>query len=191
MFKIGLLHGCCQHAEMFTGLLREYIKKFTKHFSVESVEFVPIEAQYSHPEKGKMWFKTLLELGRINTDDIPEEDINETLDYIQSIIKEKNVNFLIGFSQGGNVVSTYLRLRNNDKHIKGSILMSSYDFPRYSRCNITIPILYIGSRQDEIVKFTLFPQSCDDITIMEHHKAHSVYQNKAFITKVIEWMETL
>jgi predicted esterase len=187
MLKIGLLHGCRQNSEMFNNLLKDYIKKIIKEYP--NTTFFPIEGQYDHPEKGKMWFKTLLELDKIGTDDVPQDDINITLNYLENIIRENNINFLIGFSQGGNVISTYLRLRNNDEHIKKAIIISSYDFPQYQNIHISIPILLIGSKEDIIVKFDLLPINCDNATIFEHNKGHIINHNKSFITSVIDWIK--
>lgn len=184
--NIAILHGCRQSDEMMKSLMREYEKKIKAHF--KDATFYYINAQYPHVDTGRMWFSTHLDLERIGTDDIPEKDIMDTMKYVSNIITTNNINVLIGFSQGGNVISSYLRLFNQDKHIKCAIIISGYDFPRYQHLPIEIPLLFIGSKEDIIVDIKLKPVNCIDITEMEHSKGHIINQQKSFITSIVNWL---
>lgn len=183
--RIAVLHGCCQNSEMIENLLKDYIKKVKKTNGDNQVYF--IQGQYIHRDRGYMWYRTHLELDRIGSDDIPESDINETLDYIESFIKEKEINCLIGFSQGGNVVSTYLRLRNGDSHITKSIIMAGYDFPRYVNLPIIVSkLILIYSEEDKIVDYKLTESISSEAIKLSHNKGHIIYNRGGFITALID-----
>lgn len=133
-----------------------------------------------------MWYQTTLELDRIGTDDIPDFDIQSTLDYLSMFIYSNQINILIGFSQGGNLISTYLRLRNQDKHIKSAAIISGYDFPRYTNNKmIKINLVIVYSKEDTIVDYNLTPISHFDSTEMVHEKGHVIYTRSSFITSFV------
>lgn len=186
MYSIGVLHGCRQDKIIIESLLKDYVKKIKKYTN-NDCKISYLDGQYDHTDKGKMWYKTTLDLGRIGTDDISESDIDETLNYINSFVKENNINILIGFSQGGNVVSTYLRLRNKDKHIVSAAIISGYDFPRYLDNEIdNVNLVTVYSESDNIVDYRLTPKSKGLDKILTHLKGHKIYSGGKFITNFIE-----
>lgn len=144
---IGVLHGCRQDSVVFQRLFKDYVNKFQNKLDVS---FVFIDAQYPHEDDGKMWYKNQLHLNEIGVTNFPMEDIEHTINYIDNQIEMHHIQILIGFSQGGNVVSTYLKLRQNNQ-INLAIIMAGYDFPILSTVQVNIPTLYIGSDRDEIV----------------------------------------
>lgn len=184
--NVLICHGCRQNSEQSISLFRDYVKKIKKQFPYAN--FIYFEGQYDHVDRGKMWYKTLLDLDRIGTDDIPNSDITETLDYLEENIRANNINILIGFSQGGNLVSTYLRTRNTDLHIKRAAIISGYDFPLYTENFISVErLVLVYSKCDEIVDYRLTPtiKIPKDSLIMEHSKGHKINQQGSFITKFI------
>lgn len=181
---IGVLHGCCQNADMIENLLKSYIKKI-KNIAPDT-EFHFIDAQYVHHEKGRMWYRTPLDLKRIGSDDIPTSDIEDTLDYIEAYIKIREINCLIGFSQGANVVSTYLRTRNSDLHIERAAIISGYDFPKYTNKHIhNIPLVFVYSKEDDIVNHELTPITLFPTTTLIHNKGHIICNRSSFVTNFI------
>lgn len=186
--NIAILHGCCQTPEMIKGLMKDYIKKIEKQCKEKTLEvnfFFP-SGQFEHLDKGKMWYQTTLELDRIGSDDIPESDIISTLEYIECFIKTNKINILIGFSQGGNVVSTYLRLKNEDRHIKTAAIISGYDFPRYLKCHFNnINLIIVYSKEDNVVDYKLSPVSVFDTLDMVHEKGHTIFTRGSFVTSFV------
>jgi predicted esterase len=184
--NILICHGCRQNDEIIQSLFRDYVKKIKK--IQPDANFTYLNGQYYHPDKGRMWYETVLDLERIGTDDIPESDINNTLDYLESVIKANNINILIGFSQGGNLVSTYLRLRNQNYHIKRAAIISGYDFPKYTEEFLEIDqLILVFSKNDEIVNYHLAPsiRISKESIIMEHNKGHKINQQGSFITQFV------
>lgn len=183
--SIGVLHGCCQNSEMAKNLFRDYVKKIK--LVQPTAKFYFIEAQYEHSEKGKMWYRTQLELNRIGSNDIPDSDVIETLQYIENIVREKSINCLIGFSQGGNLVSTYLRLCNNDLHIQRAAIISGYDFPKYTNNPIgsLTSLVFVTSDFDEIVKSNLTPTTDTKNFTLKHEKGHIICTRSSFISNFV------
>lgn len=158
--KVGFLHGCCQDNAIFTSLMKPYCEIMKKTYGV--TECIFIEAQYEHSRKGKTWFQRELELTKIGTDDISNEDIELTLSYVEDIIRKQNIEILIGFSQGGNVMDTYLRTRNTDDHIKRAMILNAYSFPRYVHLKPSLEkLVFITSLQDDIVPHDILTENYD------------------------------
>jgi predicted esterase len=184
--NVGVLHGCRQSSDVISSLLNDYRKKLKTYDP--STNFFFLEGPFNYSEFGKMWYQTELRLEGIGTDDIPESDIETTLDYLSAFVKTNRINSLIGFSQGGNVIDTYLRLRNNDTHIQTAIIMSGYGFPRYESLLVSIPVLFIASQSDDIVPFSLLPLGYTNKTQMEHDKGHKIQLKKSFVNDVAKWL---
>jgi predicted esterase len=184
--NVGILHGCRQSSEVISSLLKDYVKKLKTYNP--SASFFFLDGAFDYSEFGKMWYRTELCLEGIGTDDIPEADIESTLDYVSSFVKTNKINIFIGFSQGGNVIDSYLRLRNIDTHIQTAIIMSGYSFPRYQNLMVSIPVLFIASQSDEIVPFSLLPSGYTNKTLMEHDKGHKIQLKKSFVNDVAKWL---
>lgn len=182
--KVAFLHGCCQTNEMFKSLSKEYKEMLRKKY--KDCDFVYIEGQYDHSRTGKTWYKTELDLSLIGTDHIPDVHINETLDYVESIIRHEGVSILVGFSQGGNVIDTYLRWRNADSHIKSALILNGYSFPRYHHLTPTVDLLvYVSSENDEIVNHELLHTNYTSIVTFQHDKGHKLNTSKPFVRTIV------
>jgi len=172
--NILCLHGCRQTGDIFRKLL-----KFFTRDTIHNYFFV--DAPYEHSEKGKMWFKRELlisEIGIITHDLV---GIDNTIMQINNVITQNNINMLLGFSQGANIVDTYLQL-TNDKRIKKAILISGYSFPNIKR-TFDIPVIIVNSTVDDIVnpKYTpVYPNSTKYI----HDKGHKIPFTKTFIKQL-------
>lgn len=180
-----MLHGCCQTQEMFASLTKVYLDILAK--KEPSLRVVHIEGQFDHSRTGKTWFRTELDLALIGTDHIPECDISETLDHVESSIRLNQVNVLIGFSQGGNVIDTYLRLRNGDGHIKAAVVFNGYSFPRYHEIVPHVGnMVYVTSNTDDIVR----PEMLHDNYLLKvhlaHTKGHKIFTNKSYTRALID-----
>lgn len=190
MLTIGILHGCRQNKTIFEQLMVKYVKKL-KAMNVEA-KWIFIEGQYDYisetgETKGKMWYSELLNIETIGIENIFTDSIIATMTFIDNIVTQNKVDILLGFSQGGNVVSTYLKSVRNEQ-IKCAIIMAGYDFPIYRSITSTVPVLYITSEYDEIVppKHTLI--GYDNLTTMYHDKGHKVCQASDFCSVVMKWL---
>jgi len=181
---IGVLHGCRMNGIMFEQLFREYIKKTQ---SKMNVSFVFIDGMYDHSDHGKMWYENQLHLSDIGKLDLPMSDIEKTMCYIDEQIESNHIQVLMGFSQGGNVISTYLKLRQNS-NINLAIIMAGYDFPMLSDVSVKIPILYIGSDQDQIVPMEYIVTGYSNIDVLKHDKGHVINCKRSFVSMVVNWM---
>jgi poly(3-hydroxyalkanoate) synthetase len=184
--NILVCHGCRQDIKTITSLFKKYEKEIKRNYPDSSISY--LEGQYDHYDHGKMWYKTCLTLENIGSNDIPENEIQETLDYLESYIRENNINVLIGYSQGGNLVSTYLRLRNEDFHIKSASIISGYDFPIYVKFQMKIKkLVFVYSQSDEIVNHLLKPSiniSCVYKDLI-HERGHKIEQKSDFVKNFV------
>lgn len=185
--NIGFLHGCRQDSDIMRSLFAKYEKKIKKKFP--NSKFFYIDSQYVHHEKGRKWYKSNLELDRIGSNDIPDEEIINSVNYLQAVIESRDINFLIGFSQGANIITTYLRLNKVNYNIKLAIIISGYDFPKYSHIPIEIPMLFIGSEQDTIVNIDLKPTNCINMIDILHERGHIVPQQSLLIDDIVNWID--
>jgi predicted esterase len=148
-----------------------------------------IQADYFHPDGGNTWYHIPLVVKDIGTIVYSEDLVKPTMEKIHKIIKEKNINVLLGFSQGGNVVDVYCKYFNNDGLIKKAVIMSSY-----SLCNVQEPhisdvhVLNIVSKSDEVVPWNLYPKSYQNSFLIEHEKGHKIPGNP-ILRKIKEFIE--
>lgn len=181
--KVAFLHGCCQTKEMFASLAKPYIGMLDKKFA----KITHLEGQYDHSRSGKMWFRSEFDFALIGTDVAPSSEVDETLDHVEEQVRSSNINMLIGFSQGGNVVDSYLRLRNGDGHIKSAVIFNGYSFPRYHDLTPSVlTLVYVSSDADEIVKPDQLHNNYPESTCLTHDKGHKLQASKPFARSVIE-----
>lgn len=67
-----------------------------------------------------------------------------------------DIHVLLGFSQGANVVDTFLAYKGNPR-IKCAVIMSGYSLVDPKRVSHTIPVLGVISEIDDIVPHNLNP----------------------------------
>jgi len=118
--------------------------------------------------------------------------VSDTLCDIDALIAEHNITVLLGFSQGGNVVDTYLAYRNNP-NIKCAVIMSSYALVDEDRSSlmekVNIPVLTVSSAADVVVPQTLTPIYPTTFAL-EHDKGHRLPTKKPSIRKICIFMQT-
>ena len=169
-YNVLCLHGCCQNKEMFTNLLNNFIKLCKR----DKINFYFIQGKYNHPERGYTWYNEPLEIEKIGNTDFDEHLVCDCLDDVELFIKENNINVLFGFSQGGNVVDTFLQHRPHQQ-IKKAIILSSYSLNESVKKIIDdVEVLNITSECDTIVKHTLFPKNYSKLLHITHNKGHKI-----------------
>ncbi len=193
--NIIFLHGCRQNSQIYMKIMDNYIKKIMKSgskvygldgpFDYNGELDDDVDQQIMTNQK--MWFETRLRLENIGLDDVPHDQINFTLDYLQKEIELHDIDILIGFSQGGNLIDTYLRLRNLDFRIKRVIILNGYTFPRYRGLipNVELCII-VTSKNDEIVPMDKLHNNYSKSLFFEHEKGHKIKTNSTFIRDIVD-----
>ena len=187
MINVLCLHGCNQTQEMFKRLMKNYIRLGKQY----NLNFYFTEAKYEHPIGGKTWYKTPLnveDIGHIKHD---FDLTNDTLVDIENLIHDNHIDILLGFSQGGNVVDTYLAVKKNTM-IKRAVIMSGYSLlnpPLPLSPSNNIPILNVISQNDTVVPFNLAPKTHDEIYTLEHDKGHKLPTKNSQIRKICIFMQ--
>jgi predicted esterase len=157
-----VLHGCRQGIRDDKGRLdveryaNKLLKKTGKH---SDVEFVEASYTYTDSEtgqqQGKHWYAKQLQIADIPLG-IPFEDgYMETINRLHDIIVAYGDRpvVLFGFSQGANVVDTYLAHHPEPVAVLAAVLFSGYGFVSTERQTIDVPTLYVGHPDDTIVPF--------------------------------------
>jgi predicted esterase len=179
------LHGCNQTQEMFEGLMKNYVRLGEKQYGLK---FHFIEAKHNHPQGGKTWYNKPLDVSQIGQIQYDPELVNDTLDDIAKEIDEKQINVLLGFSQGANVVDTFLQYREHP-NIKCAVIMSGYSLVDPNRKETELPILTVTSESDEIVSHKLSPTDYTEINFLRHDKGHKLPTSNAHIRQICSFMQ--
>jgi predicted esterase len=190
-FNVLCLHGCNQTKEMFESILKPLIEIATKYGKDNkiTINFHFIEAKYDHPAGGKTWYKRPLEVEKIGSIQMDHDLVDSTLDELDGTIDSLNINVLLGFSQGGNVVDTYLvNAQHNANKIKCAIIMSGYDLVDTNRnTNVLVPVLNVCSDIDTIVPSKFMP-IYQNMTVKKHDKGHKLPTSRPFLREIVEFI---
>ena len=191
VINILCLHGCNQTEKMFQDLMKPMIQLANTFCKSKECKMIWhfVEAKYDHSLGGKTWYNVELNVEQIGSIQMCLEMVNPTLDDIDKIIKNLAIDVLLGFSQGGNVVDTYLTNKYNslDCLIKCAVIFSGYDLIDPNRKKIEIPVLNVCSDSDEIVKPIYMP-IYPNMTIMKHEKGHKLPTSKPFVREIIQFI---
>lgn len=166
--NILCLHGCRQTKEIFKKLLKISVIKSENNFFF-------IDGLYNHSQHGKMWYEQELQIKDIGVTIYDPKTTVKTMEQINNSITENKINMLFGFSQGANVIDTYLQL-THDKRIEKAILISGYSFTGISR-NCLTPVTTVHSIVDNIVDPKYNPKFIKSKCIV-HNNGHKLVLNK-------------
>lgn len=136
--RILCLHGCRQTAKVFKCILTPFINK-SEH------QYYFINGQFKCKE-GNMWYSERFKVG---ISEYKPKIVDPTLEQVHNTINKHNIDMLLGFSQGANVIDTYLQL-TKDERIKRAILFSGYSFTNIIR-ECKTPVITVHSVKDDIV----------------------------------------
>lgn len=162
--RILCLHGCRQTANIFNFILSPFIIK-SEH------KYYFINGQHKCGE-GNMWYSEKFKVGESNY--IPKI-VDPTLHQISNAIQDNNINMLLGFSQGANVVDTYLQL-SRDARIERAILFSGFSFKNITRDSL-VPVITVYSKTDNIVDPKYSPVYINNRTLV-HNQGHKMVVNE-------------
>jgi predicted esterase len=182
--RVLCLHGCCQNQEMFTSLLKNCIRLGAK----ENLEFHFIEGLYDHPDGGKTWYNEPLNVSKIGYIKMDEQLIKEAMDQLSTYIKENGITVLLGFSQGANVVDTYLQT-TTDTFIKRAVMLSGYSLVADATTEpVDVSILNIYSDSDTIVPSKFRSINYTNIANITHDKGHKLPTSNPVIRNICKFM---
>lgn len=171
---------------MFESILKPLVKFGEKY----DTQFYFIEGMYDYIDHGKTWYNKPLvieDIGKITYDG---ELIKECMIQIDQFVIENDINALLGFSQGGNVVDTYLRSDCLGKmKIEKVVIISGYSFVYPTEISLLqTPLLSIFSANDEIVRPEFKPVFYKNIEEIEHDKGHKIPTQKPILRRICEFL---
>ncbi len=143
---------------------------------------------------GKTWYSTQLQLSHIGLIQYSPELVGDTLDDLDAVVqahKDKDV-ILLGFSQGGNVVDTYLARRYNvdSSIVKGAIIISGYSLVDAERKMVSVPLLNVVGNVDTIVAPNLYPTEYRCSELIVHPDGHIIPKTE-YVRKMLDYVKTL
>lgn len=191
-FVIGCLHGCCQTIEIIKLYLTNMLsiaEKENKKAGYDKFTFHFLEADHPHDDGGKTWYSKMLNVDDIKVG-IPYDPtyVLPTLKKVDEFVKKYNINVLLGFSQGGNVVDSYVRYMEND--ISSVIIISGYSFVDPESKPVNVNFIDVFSDEDDVVPSDMHPTNyvADRITIIKHEKGHRIPGNPV-IRKILSLIQ--
>ena len=186
--NILCLHGCNQNKQIFEDLtknLRQIATTYSKQNNCSEFIWHYIEAKYDHSLKNKTWYPIELDIPKIGTIEIDHEMVSTTLDELDKEIKDLKIDVLIGFSQGGNVVDTYLVYKSNS--IKCAVIFSGYNLVDANRTVVDTPVMNVYSNKDTIVLPKFMPVY-KNMTVKQHDKGHKLPTSKPFVRDIVDFI---
>lgn len=116
------------------------------------------------------------DLSQIGIIEFQPDLVADCLKQIDAAIQTHQISVLLGFSQGGNVVDTYLRtttipLQHQDM-IQKEVIFSGYSLVYPMMIKVTVPLLSIYSDEDEVIKSQYRSVNYETIQEITHTKGH-------------------
>lgn len=194
-----VLHGCRQ-GTLLRGIIdiasygKKLWSKLRKHYRVVFVfaphDFVDSETQ---EKRGKHWFEKQLEVKDIPLGIAFSDDLTSiTLDRLHATISSFDARVLIGFSQGSNVIDTYLAHHENPHPIDSVVLFSGYGFVCDNRKQVEVPCLMVGCSEDNVVPWPPIYMSYETEERIEHegtpNNKHVMPKKASVFSKVVAFV---
>jgi len=148
-----------------------------------------MDAKYDHPLGGKTWYKRPLEVKEIGKIPYDEDLVMDTLNDVSKVIEDLKIDVLLGFSQGANVVDTFLAYKGND-NIKRAVIMSGYSLVDSTRKKeIDVPVVGVISEADDVVPHNLNPTGYTTSYVINHDKGHKLPTSNGTIRQLCVFMQ--
>lgn len=186
MTRVLCLHGCNQSEEM----LRSLIKGWKKIPTQNSLELHFLQGVRKHRLGGYTWYEEDLDVDQIGSIGYSEDLVGPCLERVHAFIVEHNITALLGFSQGGNVVDTYLSRYEGKTPVQRAVILSGYELVDPDRKNLTTPVLSYYSEADEIVLPKFRPTHYDNLIEIPHANAHKLPKGNPVIRKLCGFLNT-
>lgn len=193
------LHGCRQDAKMFESILRDYIKIGSKS---HNLMFHFLEGAYDDPLKGKTWYSRPLDVAAIGAIPYESDLVASAMVQLDKAIDRCKATVLLGFSQGGNVIDTYLHHHGGTTKIERAVLCSTYPLVSWTptpsavdvydqRPPLDLPVLSVyssSSSDDSITPPAFQPTAYSPLHTMTHTKGHKMVTSKPVIREMCAFM---
>lgn len=193
--KVLCLHGCCQDESMFRSLLKNWIRIGEKD---HNLEFHFLQAELPHSDGGFTWFTSELDVSAIGTIEYSRALCNPCLERVHAYVVDHQIDVLLGFSQGGNVVDTYLWRYDMYGPVKRAMILSGYELAHTDPTPnnngkhppLAVPMLSIYSDADDVVSSKLRPTGYVELTEYAHSKGHRLPTGNKLIRAFCLYFET-
>jgi predicted esterase len=188
--RVLCLHGCCQSEEMFRSLLKTWIRIGEKD---HDLEFHFLQATTPHSNGGWTWYTKELDVSAIGTLQYDPDMQNPCLDRVHAYVREHKIDVLLGFSQGGNVVDTYLYKYDMCGPVQRGVIFSGYEMLLSGdrvRPGLGAPMLSVYSDADEIVPSKFRPKHYLALAEFAHTKGHRLPSGNKTIRALCQYMRT-
>lgn len=194
-----VLHGCRQ-GTLSRGFIdiASYGKKLFKKLSkTRRVAFVFAQYDFVDPDtgekKGKHWFNKQIVIDEIPVGiDYDASWAMHTLHRLHATIEKYEARELIGFSQGSNVIDTYLAHYDAPHPIDCVVLFSGYGFVCDDRKEVRVPCLMVGCPDDNVVPWKPMHMSYASVEFLEHEglpeNKHCLPKKASVFTKVVSFV---
>lgn len=180
--NILLLHGNRQEKSLFQKLFKDYEKLLTK----QQYHCIYLEGFYRHSEIGSMWYEEQIELEDIGQDSISLKNIHTSINQLHQIILTHQIHYLIGFSQGANLIDTYLRL-HQEVSIQKVLLFNGYSFPQFKSLIPQVDsLIFVTSDEDDIVSTDKLILNYSNYLQINHSYGHKIGLKTKEIKNIIE-----
>ena len=177
--KVLCFHGCGQTKHKLAGILKEYTRIGEQY----NLEFYWLEAKYHQPGGELTWYNKILVLDDIGSIAYSPELVSDVLEDIDLYINTHQIDVLWGFSQGGNVVDTFLRHKGN-KRIRTAVIFSGYALVEDQPIVSDLSILNVISKEDEVVPHLLAPNAYKSTKTIYHNKGHRIPNARDVIREI-------
>lgn len=201
-----VLHGCCQGNLIPSPSGEEKIdimsygkvlwKKLGKTRRIVFARAPYLYLEENGMPRGLHWYPDQLDVADIPKG-IPYNPKRHypTLESLHKTIEQVGVDVLVGFSQGANVIDTYLAHYNEPFPLSHAVLFSGYGFTcegEITRRVVTTPTLFVGCPDDNIVPWPPRFVSYEHFECWEHagnkNNPHVLPSKKPFVNDIIEWI---
>lgn len=184
--KVLCLHGCNQSEAMFQSLLKGWKKILAQH----NLELHYIQGAREHHLGNYTWYEEDLDVDQIGVAEYHEELVKPCLERVHSYIHENGITALLGFSQGGNVIDTYLSQYEGVTPIQRAVILSGYELVDPGRKALATPLLSYYSEADTIVPARFRPKNYENLIEVAHDNGHKLPKGNPAIRKLCNFLGT-
>lgn len=145
---------------------------------------------HTHSSKRYTWYSQELDVADIPAGfDYDAKITQDCLETIHDYINQNGIDVLLCFSQGGNVVDTYLH-QYSDNPIQRVLIFSGYEFRYPERRTLNLPLVSVYSDVDDVVPSTCRPTNYSVIHEYAHDKGHKFPSGNPLLRKFCKFMQT-
>lgn len=184
--KVLCLHGCNQSEAMLRSLLKGWKKIPAQH----NLELHYIQGAREHHLGNYTWYEEDLDVDQIGTAELRADLVGPCLERVHAYICAHKITALLGFSQGGNVIDTYLSRYEGLTPIRRAVILSGYELVDPGRKMLATPLLSYYSEADTIVPAKFRPKNYEHLIEVAHDNAHKLPKGNPTIRKLCKFLNT-